>query len=99
MERCGLKGEALIKIKMKDNTRCPACKGENIIKKGRVGTKFGSKQIYFCRDCGRRFANRKLSHKTYGPKVITNAITYYNLGNTLEETAKLVNRRFNRDRR
>ncbi len=79
---------------MKDDIRCPACNGKNIIRKGKAATKFGSKQIYLCRDCGRRFADRKLPHKTYGPKVITNAISYYNLGNTLEEAAKLVNRRF-----
>lgn len=81
-------------MRQKDDIRCPVCKGKNIIKKGRVGTKFGSKQIYLCWDCERRFADRKLSHKTYGPKVITNAITYYNFGNTLEEAARLVNRRF-----
>lgn len=35
-----------------------------------------------------------MRNKVYGPKIITNAISAYNLGNTLEETARLVNRRF-----
>ncbi len=30
----------------------------------------------------------------YGPKIITNAISAYNLGNTLEDSAKIVNQRF-----
>jgi len=79
---------------MGDEIRCPICKGKHVIKKGRVRTKFGSRQIYYCKDCERRFTDRMLSHKTYGPKVIMNAITCYNLGFTLEESAKLINRRF-----
>ena len=35
-----------------------------------------------------------MKSKIYNPKVITSAITYYNLGNTLKQTANLVNRRF-----
>ncbi len=35
-----------------------------------------------------------MPNKTYSPKIITAAISAYNLGNTLEESAKIVNRRF-----
>jgi len=79
---------------MEIEIRCPLCKGKKLIKKGRVKTKFGSKQIYYCRDCSKRFADRRLSHKTYGPKVITAALSYYNLGHTLEDSARLVNKRY-----
>jgi len=38
--------------------------------------------------------NWGLKNKAYNSRVITNAISYYNLGNTLEESARLINRRF-----
>ena len=69
---------------------CPNCHGKNIIKYGR----YGNEQIYLCKDCSKKFRNRGLKSKIYNPKVITSAITYYNLGNTLKQTANLVNRRF-----
>lgn len=74
--------------------RCPKCNGRNVIRKGRRKTKFGYRQFYYCKDCGEGFIGSRLLNKTYGPRVITNAISYYNLGNTLEESAKLTNRRF-----
>ncbi len=74
--------------------KCPNCGGLNTIKKGRRKTKFGFRQFYFCKDCEKGFIGSKLPHKTYGPKVIISAVTCYNLGNTLEESAKLTNRRF-----
>jgi len=74
--------------------KCPNCKGPNIIKKGKRKTKFGLRQFYYCKNCEKSFVDSKLPHKTYGPKVITNAIGYYNLGNTLEESVRLTNRKF-----
>lgn len=74
--------------------KCPNCRSSNIIKKGTRETKLGFRQLYYCNDCQKGFVDSKLAHKTYGPKVITNTISYYNLGNTLEESAKLTNRRF-----
>lgn len=79
---------------MENEIRCPVCNKKNFIKKGKVKTKFGARQSYCCKDCSKRFAKRHLSYKTYGPKVITNALSYYNLGYTLEESARLVNKRF-----
>ena len=79
---------------MKKSVNCPVCQSKHVIKKGTARLKFGSSQIYLCKDCGKKFRENRLSHKSYQPKVITTAITYYNLGNTIEETVKLVNRRF-----
>lgn len=78
-----------------DNTserymKCPYCNRKNVIKYGRSG----SKQAYYCKKCKRKFTKQRLKHKMYPPQVVTNAITYYNLGNTLEESAKIVNRKF-----
>jgi transposase-like protein len=74
--------------------KCPNCKSPSIIRKGRRKTRFGFRQPYHCKECRREFTDSKLLHKTYGPKVISSAISYYNLGNTLQESAKLINRRF-----
>ena len=74
--------------------RCAFCKSKNVVRKGKQKTKFEYVQLFYCKDCGRKFTGRKLKNKTYGPKIILNAISYYNLGNTLQESAKLVNRRF-----
>jgi len=72
------------------NIRCPNCIGKNIIKYGR----YGNEQVYYCKICKKKFMNKGLKNKSYTPIMITSAITYYNLGNTLDETARLINRRF-----
>lgn len=74
--------------------KCPKCKSPRIIRKGRRKTRFGFRQLFYCRDCRKEFTDSKLLHKTYGPKVISNAICHYNLGNTLEESVKLTNKIF-----
>ena len=75
-------------------TKCPSCRSPDIIKKGKRKTKLGSRQLYYCKKCEKGFADSKLQYKTYGPKVIVSALSYYNLGSTLEESAKLTNKRF-----
>ena len=70
--------------------RCPHCNEENVIKYGR----YGKVQIYYCKDCRKRFRDKALKEKTYSPQVVTAAITQYNLGSTLEKSALYVNRRF-----
>jgi len=70
--------------------KCPHCSGKSIIKYGRSG----GEQAYYCRDCKKKFTKQKLKNKMYIPQVIISAITLYNLGNTLEESAKIVNRKF-----
>ena len=73
---------------------CPICKNLNIIKKGKRKTKYKLQQIFYCKKCKKRFVNGILNNKTYPPNVIINAISYYNLGYTYEESSKLVNQRF-----
>jgi transposase-like protein len=74
--------------------KCLNCGGLDVIKKGRRKTKFGFRQFYYCKDCEKGFVGSKLPHKTYGPKVIASAINCYNLGNTLETSAKITNRKY-----
>ncbi len=84
----------MILNKERNKMRCPNCGNQNVVKKGRRKTKFGFRQFYYCKDCEKGFVGSKLPHKTYGPKIIISAVSYYNLGNTLETSAKLTNRRF-----
>ncbi len=74
---------------------CPKCGGNNVILKGKEETKFGFVQLFYCKDCKRKFAERGMNNKTYLPGVILNSINYYNLGNTLKDSSKLVNKKFN----
>jgi len=74
--------------------KCPNCKSSRIIRKGRRKTRFGFRQLFYCRECRRDFTDSKLLYKTYGPKVISSAICHYNLGNTLEESVKLTDKRY-----
>ena len=67
--------------------KCLNCGSSDIIKKGKRKTKFGFRQFYYCKNCKKGFIDSKLLHKTYGPKVIVSAVSYYNLGNTLERSA------------
>ena len=69
---------------------CPNCNGKSVIRYGNQC----SKQMYYCKDCKKKFGRKGLKNKSYSSSLITNAITYYNLGNTLEESVKLVNRQF-----
>lgn len=73
---------------------CIYCKSNDIIKKGKLYNKKITKQIYFCKNCNKKFTLSKLKHKIYSPKIILQAISYYNLSNTLGQTSKLINKQF-----
>ena len=78
---------------IRDRIRCPICGGKHVIKKGKRKTKYRSRQVYYCKNCRKKFVENKLLDKTYSPEVIISAMSYYNLGYTLEEVSRLVNRR------
>ena len=73
--------------------KCAYCNGNRIVKRGKQKTK-RIKQIYYCKDCNKRFIDSGLRGKAYDAIVILNAISYYNLGNSLEESVKLINKQF-----
>ncbi len=73
---------------------CPDCKSKKIIKRGKRKTRFDNTQIYYCKKCGKRFADKILKHKMYSPQIIYNALNYYNLGNTLDKSSRLINKKY-----
>ncbi len=74
---------------------CPKCSSsENIIKSGSRIVRGESVPLYFCKSCQKRFSDRKLSHTSYPPKLILSALTYYNMGHTLDMTLRTMRRRY-----
>jgi len=68
--------------------KCPACdKSKNVRKSGKRQTKDGRMiQIYKCIACGRTFSTQPIPGASYPPKIIAFALSYFNIGHTLEET-------------
>jgi len=75
------------------NPVCPGCASFSI-RYGARRLKYGASQRYMCKKCGKIFTDRKLKHRSYPPHIVLNAISYYNLGHTLEQTKNEISRRF-----
>jgi len=74
---------------------CPKCSSsENIIKSGTRKIRNETAQLYFCKNCQKRFTDRRLQHTSYPPKIILAALTYFNQGNTLDMTQRTMRRRY-----
>ena len=74
---------------------CPNCSSSNfVIKSGSRKVKDEAVQLFFCKNCKKRFSDRKLSRTSYSPKLILSALTYYNMGHTLEMTTRTMRRKF-----
>jgi len=78
---------------MKD-IRCPECQSKNIVKRGKRKQRFRVIHTYQCKARKRRFEDKSPPYKMYPARVIYSAINHYNLGHTLEETSRTVNRTF-----
>jgi len=83
-----------MKYNKKEKVNCTSCLSNKVIKKGKKKTKFEIKQKYLCKSCGKRFTYNKLENKSYRPDLILSSISYFNLGNTISETQKLIRKRF-----
>ncbi len=76
------------------HTPCPFCSGtKDIIRSGIRKGKYGATQIYYCKNCQKYFTARKIKRTHYQPKIILEAISYYNLGYTLDKTVALLRSR------
>ncbi|MDH7517078.1 MAG: hypothetical protein QHH19_01860 [Candidatus Thermoplasmatota archaeon] len=73
---------------------CPWCESKNVIKKGKRKTIYKVEQVYYCKNCRKRFVDGYLKHRVYSTQVIYHALNYYNLGFTLDETSRLVNKKY-----
>jgi transposase-like protein len=67
---------------------CPFCDGRRIVKRGLRRNSYRQLQIYFCRECSRKFTPLAgLNGVKYPPRVIVRALCLYNLGHSQYETA------------
>lgn len=80
---------------MTEHTRtpCPRCENASI-KSGARKTRRGAIQKYYCAQCKKYFSASPIPRRRYAPAVILNAISAYNLGNTLAATRRRIARRF-----
>lgn len=73
---------------MEPKKLCPYCSSDLAIKHGKRKIKRSIVQIYKCQTCLRRFSDRKLKHKSYDPKTILRAVSFYSLGYTIRQAVK-----------
>ena len=75
---------------------CPYCQSKDFVKRGLRQKKLERVQLYLCRNpaCGRTFTARFIKGHTYPLNLIIDGISYYNLGYGLEETCRLLGKKF-----
>jgi len=76
------------------NIKCPGCGGKYVVKRGKRKRSFGAVQSYYCKVCGRSFVDNTNQYRKYPIRVVFNALNYYNLGYSLDETSKILNKKF-----
>jgi transposase-like protein len=70
--------------------RCPHCASTNLSRKGTRHKKIEIVQLWRCASCKRAFTPTpaELRNKTYPLRIVLDAITLYDLGYSLDETAE-----------
>ena len=64
--------------------KCPNCKSKNISKRGKRYNKSGSKQLYLCNKCNKKFVEQNgFERMRYNKKIIARAIHLHNEGLSL----------------
>ena len=74
---------------------CPSCSSnKQVIKHGIRKIKDEPIQNYYCKACKKKFNTRSIKHTPYPTQLILRSITYYNLGHTLQQTSKAMQRNY-----
>ena len=74
--------------------QCVYCTSRNIVKRGKRKNKLEEVQLYICQDCGKTFTGKKIKGKKYPTRMILDGVSYYNVGFSLEESAKFLERSY-----
>src|SRR3989338_4986454 len=76
--------------------KCIFCSSKNTVKKGARKNKLQTIQKYQCKQCKKYFTlqHPQTKNKTYSISIVLKAISTYNLGNTLQKTAQIINKRY-----
>ena len=75
---------------------CPYCLSINFVKRGVRKNKNQVVQLYLCRneECGRTFTAQDIKGKHFPLHLIIESMSYYNLGFSLEETCRIIKKKF-----
>ena len=71
-------------------TFCPHCHANNIIRKGIRRNQYRLIPLYFCKSCFKYFSTETIARVKYPPHVIIKARSYYNLGYSQSEVARIL---------
>jgi transposase-like protein len=75
--------------------QCPYCSSTTpIVKAESRKLKNETTQMYLCKICNQRFTTRSIPHITYPTPIILHALTYFNLGHTLQQTQATMKRKY-----
>lgn len=75
-----------------DSFACPYCLSKNFVRRGFRQKKMEKVQLYLCLACHKTFTQHLTKGKHYPLPVMFDAISIYNLGYSLEQTCRIVNR-------
>lgn len=75
-------------------THCPYCQGPQIVKSGIRKKKHEVVQIYYCKNCDKKFVGGITKNRTYPLRVILEALNEYNSFQTIEDSVKKVNDKY-----
>ncbi len=78
-----------------DSFACPYCQSHHFVKRGLRKKKFEYVQLYLCKNCHKTFTPHITKGKHYPLTIIFDAISYYNLGYSLEKACQLANQNLN----
>ena len=73
--------------------KCPYCSGK-IVKRGVRKKKFEEVQIYYCKNCDKRFTSQITKNKTYPLRIILDTLTFYNKLYSYEEISNLIENKY-----
>ena len=76
------------------SAQCKFCNSVKTVKRGLRKIKTGTRQIYYCRSCKKRFSLSGLPLFSYPVKAIISALIFYYLGYSLAETQSRIKGRF-----
>lgn len=91
------KGEETETIRnSRDAEICPYCLSKNFVKRGVRKNVNQTVQLYLCKNegCGRTFTAQDIKGKHFPLHIIIESMSYYNLGLTLEDTCKIIKKKF-----
>ena len=76
---------------------CPYCKCKDFVKRGTRNNRYQVVQLYLCKneECARTFTAQDVKGKHFPLNVVIEGMSYYNLGFSLEETCRIMEKKFN----